>query len=119
MQIGIPRESIAGETRAAATPATVVQLKKLGFSVAIEADVGKLSSFDNAAFEHAGAEIVEDAFQADFIFKVNAPTNDEIEKMKPGTTIVSFIWPAQNPELVEKFVVPRIGLFAVISAKDA
>ena len=113
MQIGIPRESIAGETRAAATPATVVQLKKLGFSVAIEADAGKLSSFDNAAFEHAGAEIVEDAFQADFIFKVNAPTDEEIEKMKPGTTIVSFIWPAQNPELVEKLSQKKITVMAM------
>jgi NAD(P) transhydrogenase subunit alpha len=113
MQIGIPRESIAGETRAAATPATVVQLKKLGFSVAIEADSGKLSSFDDAAFEHAGAEIVEDAYQADFVFKVNAPTDDEINKMKPGTTLVSFIWPAQNPDLVDKLAQKKITVMAM------
>jgi NAD(P) transhydrogenase subunit alpha len=113
MQIGIPRESIAGETRAAATPATVVQLIKLGFSVAIEAGAGKLSSFDDAAFEQAGAEVVESVWQADFIFKVNAPTDSEIEQMKSGTTLVSFIWPAQNPELVEKLSQKNITVMAM------
>jgi NAD(P) transhydrogenase subunit alpha len=113
MQIGIPRESIEGETRVAATPATVIQLKKLGFSVAIEAQAGVKSSFDNAAFEAAGADIVDSVYQADFIFKVNAPSDDEIAQMKPGTTLVSFIWPAQNPELVEKLSTNNITVMAM------
>ncbi|MGL5395537.1 MAG: Re/Si-specific NAD(P)(+) transhydrogenase subunit alpha, partial [Shewanella sp.] len=57
MQIGIPRESLAGETRVAATPATVEQLKKLGFEVAIETGAGLSASFDDAAFEAAGASV--------------------------------------------------------------
>ena len=113
MQIGIPRESIEGETRVAATPATVVQLKKLGFSVAVEAQAGVKSSFDNAAFEAAGADVVNDVYQADFIFKVNAPSDEEIAKMKSGTTLVSFIWPAQNPELVEKLSRQNITVMAM------
>ncbi|NKF50740.1 Re/Si-specific NAD(P)(+) transhydrogenase subunit alpha [Shewanella sp. WXL01] len=113
MQIGIPRESIAGETRVAATPATVVQLQKLGFSVAIEKAAGNLSSFDDAAFEAAGAEVVDSAYQADLVFKVNAPTDDEIEQMQAGTILVSFIWPAQNPELVEKLSQKNITVMAM------
>ena len=113
MQIGIPRESIEGETRVAATPATVIQLKKLGFSVAVEGNAGIKSSFDDAAFEAAGAEIVSNVYQADFIFKVNAPTDDEIAQMKSGTTLVSFIWPAQNPDLVEKLSKNNITVMAM------
>ena len=61
MQIGIPRESLAGETRVAATPATVEQLKKLGFDVSVESGAGALASFDDAAFVAAGATVVDSA----------------------------------------------------------
>lgn len=113
MQIGIPRESLAGETRVAATPATVEQLKKLGFEVVIEANAGQLSSFDDAAFEAAGAKVTTDVWQADLIFKVNAPSDAEIEQIKDGATVVSFIWPAQNPELVEKLSKRKINVMAM------
>ena len=113
MQIGIPRESLNGETRVAATPATVEQLKKLGFDVAIEASAGQLSSFDDAAYQAAGAKIDKQIWHADIIFKVNAPTDSEIEQMKAGTTLVSFIWPAQNPELVEKLSQKKITVMAM------
>ncbi|MFT5880967.1 MAG: NAD(P) transhydrogenase subunit alpha, partial [Moritella sp.] len=63
MQIGIPRESLKGETRVAATPATVEQLHKLGFSVLVESNAGALASFSNAAFEAAGAQVSEDTKQ--------------------------------------------------------
>lgn len=113
MQIGIPRESLAGETRVAATPATVEQLKKLGFEVVIEANAGLLSSFDDAAFETAGAHLTEDVWQADLIFKVNAPNDAEIEQIKEGATLISFIWPAQNPELVQKLSQRKINVMAM------
>ena len=113
MQIGIPRESLAGETRVAATPATVEQLKKLGFEVAIEAGAGQLASFDDAAFEAAGASVVPSVWQADLIFKVNAPTDAEIAQIKDGATLVSFIWPAQNPELVKKLSERNINVMAM------
>ncbi|MDV3384826.1 hypothetical protein NX009_19470 [Klebsiella pneumoniae] len=58
MRIGVPQERLAQETRAAATPKTVEQLLKLGFSVAVESGAGKLASFDDEAFAEAGAEIV-------------------------------------------------------------
>ena len=59
MQIGIPRETLAGETRVAATPKTVTQLMKLGHNVVVEAGAGAKSSYPDADFEAAGATIVD------------------------------------------------------------
>ena len=115
MQIGIPRESLAGETRVAATPATVEQLKKLGFDVSVESGAGALASFDDAAFAAAGATVVDSAtlWQSPLIYKVNAPGDDEIARIKEGATLVSFIWPAQNPELVAKLAARNINVLAM------
>ncbi|KGY10527.1 Re/Si-specific NAD(P)(+) transhydrogenase subunit alpha [Vibrio sinaloensis] len=119
MQIGVPREILAGETRVAASPKSVEQLLKLGFDVAIESGAGELASFDDAAFESAGATIVskEQVWQSDLILKVNAPLsdeqNDEIALLKEGATLVSFIWPAQNPELMEKLSSKNINVLAM------
>ncbi|WP_323084711.1 Re/Si-specific NAD(P)(+) transhydrogenase subunit alpha [Providencia alcalifaciens] len=115
MRIGIPRERLANEARVAATPSTVTQLLKLGFSVCVEQNAGHLASFDDAAYEQAGAEIVsrESAFSADIVFKVNAPLSDEIPLLKEGATLVSFIWPTQNPELMEALKARNINVMAM------
>ncbi|MEZ9862812.1 Re/Si-specific NAD(P)(+) transhydrogenase subunit alpha [Vibrio breoganii] len=115
MQIGVPRESLAGETRVAATPKTVEQLIKLGFDVSIEGEAGALASFDNQAFESAGATIVDHAtvWNADLILKVNAPSDEEIALLKDGASLVSFVWPAQNPELMEKLSSKNINVMAM------
>ncbi|EDP99354.1 Re/Si-specific NAD(P)(+) transhydrogenase subunit alpha [Shewanella benthica] len=121
MKIGIPREILAQESRVAATPATVIQLKKLGFSVVVQSGAGELANFKDEAYREAGAEIVslEEAFQADLILKVNAPAInsdtgvDEADLLKSGATVASFVWPAQNPELLEKFKAKGINLLAM------
>ncbi len=115
MQIGVPREILAGETRVAATPKTVEQLLKLGFDVSVESDAGLLASFDNAAYEAAGAAVVTttDVWNADLILKVNAPSDKEIEALKEGASLVSFIWPAQNSELMEKLSSKNINVMAM------
>ena len=117
MRIGVPQERLAQETRAAATPKTVEQLLKLGFSVAVESGAGKLASFDDEAFAEAGAEIVtgDEVWQSDVILKVNAPNDDEIALLNPGTTLISFIWPAQNPQLMEKLAARNINVMAMDS----
>jgi NAD(P) transhydrogenase subunit alpha len=112
MQIGIPRESHAGETRVAATPQTVGQLIKLGYSVVVESGAGADSSFADAAYVEAGAEI-GDPWAADVVLKVNAPADDEIGKLKDGATLVSLISPALNPELVEKLSTRPITVLAM------
>ncbi|WP_434361627.1 Re/Si-specific NAD(P)(+) transhydrogenase subunit alpha [Parasalinivibrio latis] len=123
MQIGVPKEILANETRVAATPKTVEQLLKLGFTVAVEKDAGLLASFDDAAFEAAGATVTsaEEVWQSDIVMKVNAPAvnpqtgEDEFELLKDGTTLISFIWPAQNEELLKKLSTKNINVMAMDS----
>ena len=99
----------------AATPKTVQQILKLGFDVIVEHDAGFKASFEDQAFVAAGAKVGDAAqvWQADIIFKVNAPTDDEIALIKEGATLVSFIWPAQNPQLMEKLSAKKINVLAM------
>lgn len=117
MRIGVPRERLANEARVAATPKTVEQLLKLGFTVAIESAAGKLASFEDAAYQAAGAIITDtaDVWQSDLILKVNAPLEEEIALMREGSTLVSFIWPAQNPELMAKLAARNVTAMAMDS----
>ncbi len=121
MQIGVPKEILVGETRVAASPSSVQQLIKLGFEVCVESTAGELASFDNTAYEQAGAKIVskEQVWQSDLILKVNAPLvtedTDEFDLIKDGTTLVSFIWSAQNPDLLEKLSSKNINVLAMDS----
>ena len=115
MLIGVPRERLDNESRVAATPKTVQQILKLGFEVIVEHDAGFKASFEDQAFVAAGAKVGDAAqvWQADIIFKVNAPTDDEIALIKEGATLVSFIWPAQNPQLMEKLSAKKINVLAM------
>ncbi|MGF6562421.1 Re/Si-specific NAD(P)(+) transhydrogenase subunit alpha [Erwinia aphidicola] len=117
MLIGITKERLANEARAAATPKTVEQLLKLGFSVAVESGAGKLASFEDAAFEAVGATITDSVtvWQSDIVLKVNAPTDEEIALTRAGSTLVSFIWPAQNPELLQKLAARNVTVMAMDS----
>ncbi len=112
MIIGIPRESLAGETRVAATPATVGQLIKLGYSVVVESGAGDLSSFADAAYVEAGADIGS-PWAADIVLKVNAPDDGEIAALKDGATLVSLISPGLKPELVDKLATRPITVLAM------
>jgi NAD(P) transhydrogenase subunit alpha len=113
--IGVPRETLAGETRVAATPKSVEQLLKLGFDVSVESQAGALASFDDASYEAAGATIAssQEVWQSDLVLKVNAPSDQEIASLKEGASLVSFVWPAQNPELMEKLSSKNINVMAM------
>ncbi|MGC9552535.1 Re/Si-specific NAD(P)(+) transhydrogenase subunit alpha, partial [Vibrio metoecus] len=115
MQIGVPRERLAGETRVAASPSSVEQLIKLGFEVCIESKAGALASFDDAAYSAAGAQIVssQEIWACPLILKVNAPSEEEMAFLQEGTTLISFIWPAQNPALMEKLASKKINVLAM------
>lgn len=115
MLIGVPRELLENESRVAATPKTVQQILKLGFDVIVEHDAGFKASFEDQAFLEAGAKIGTSAeiWQSDIIFKVNAPTDEEIAQMNEGATLVSFIWRMQNPELMKKLTEKKINVLAM------
>jgi NAD(P) transhydrogenase subunit alpha len=86
-----------------ATPESVKILIKEGYTVRIESGAGTLASYTDAAYSAAGAEIVDTAaaWGSDIVLKVNEPTMAEVELSRVGGVLVSFIKPAQNPELVE------------------
>jgi len=125
MQIGAPREVHPGENRVAVTPDTAEQLHKLGFSVAIEAGAGEQAHFSDDAYRAAGVEVVEDVkalwAQSDILLKVNAPEthpSEQIEEtalLREGGTLISFIWPAQHPELMEKLAARKATVLAMDS----
>ncbi|OOF70004.1 Re/Si-specific NAD(P)(+) transhydrogenase subunit alpha [Rodentibacter caecimuris] len=117
MLIGVPKELLERESRVAATPKTVQQILKLGFNVVIEHNAGFNASFEDQAFLEAGAAIgsVDEVWNSDVIFKVNPPTDAEITKMKEGATLISFIWRAQNPELMQKLTAKKINVLAMDS----
>ena len=115
MIIGIPRESLPGETRVAATPATVAQLIKLGYSVLVESGAGAASSFADPAYVEVGAEIGsrQQALGSDVVLKVNAPDDDEIAALRDGATVISLISPGLKPELLERLATRSITALAM------
>ncbi|WP_293770163.1 Re/Si-specific NAD(P)(+) transhydrogenase subunit alpha [uncultured Pantoea sp.] len=117
MLIGIPKERLPNESRVAATPKTVEQLIRLGFSVTLEHDAGKRASFDDESYLAAGATLSdrEQVWQSDIVLKVNAPDDEEIALTRAGSTLVSFIWPAQNPALLEKLAARHVTVMAMDS----
>ncbi|WNF00355.1 Re/Si-specific NAD(P)(+) transhydrogenase subunit alpha [Streptomyces luomodiensis] len=99
MRIGVLKESLPGETRVAATPATVAQLAKLGYQVVVEPGAGETSSFSDAAYVATGAAM-GDPLAADIVFGVNPPSDRQRDGLSPGTTLISLLRPALDPELV-------------------
>ncbi len=95
MQIGIPTETMAGETRVAVTPETAKKLKAQGHSIHIQSGAGIAASVTDEAYLAAGAEITDraGALGADLVLKVRAPQADELALMKPGAALVGMLNP--------------------------
>ena len=119
LTIGIPREVFAGEKRVATVPDVVEKLIKLGFKVAVETGAGDLANFSDDDYRAAGAEILDTAAKlwagSDIVFKVRGPDADEVALMREGGTLVSFIWPAQNPELMQQLAAKKATVLAIDS----
>ena len=117
--IGVPRETAAGEKRVATVPEVVERLVKLGFKVAVQSGAGDAANFSDEAYRAAGADIVADAAglwrAADVVFKVRGPGTEEIALMRAGGTLVCFIWPAQNPDLLEQLAAKKATVLAMDS----
>src|SRR5687767_6813694 len=114
--IGVPRESAAGEKRVATVPEVVEKLIKLGFRVAVESGAGDAANFSDDSYRAAGAAVVDDVWaSAEILFKVRAPSTDELARMRQGATLVSFVWPAQNPQLMEALAARKATALAMDS----
>ncbi|MEX0970154.1 MAG: Re/Si-specific NAD(P)(+) transhydrogenase subunit alpha [Paracoccaceae bacterium] len=105
MKIGAPTEVFEGEARVALTPASAVQLQKLGYDCVVQAGAGAKARFADADYKAAGVEVVKTAAAlwkaADVIVKVRAPELAELKHAKKGQILISFISPAQNAELLD------------------
>jgi len=119
MRIGVPKEIYSGERRVATTPDVAAQLIKLGFEVAVEADAGAAASFSDAAYTEAGCKVMASSddlwSQADLILKVRAPQAEETAKLRADQTLISFLWPGQNPDLLKQLT----GSGATVMAMDS
>ena len=105
MIIGVPTEVVEGEKRVALTPQSAQALKKLGYDCVVQAGAGDKARFSDAAYTQAGVEVLPSAAdvwrKADVIAKVRAPEASEIELTHPGQILISFLYPAQNAELLD------------------
>ena len=114
--IGVPRESAAGEKRVATVPEVVEKLVKLGFRVAVQPGAGESANFSDEAYRAAGADIIDEVWaKADIIFKVRAPSLSELGAIRAGQILVSFVWPAQNPELMQALAQKKATVLAMDS----
>jgi len=117
--IGVPTELFAGEKRVATVPEAVEKLIKLGFRVQVQSGAGLASNFDDASYVTTGAQIVATAAAlwttSDMVFKVRAPNMDEVALMREGLTLASFIWPAQNPDLLAALAAKKATVLAMDS----
>jgi len=117
--IGVPRETAPGEKRVATVPEVVERLVKLGFRVAVQSGAGEAANFDDDSYRAAGAEIIPEPEQlwvtADIVFKVRPPDLDEVVMLTEGATVVSFIWPAQHPLLMDALAAKKATVLAMDS----
>jgi H+-translocating NAD(P) transhydrogenase subunit alpha len=119
MKIGVPKEIHAGEKRVATTPEVIGHLKKLGFEVLVEAGAGAGAHFSDAAYSESGATVVDNAksvwSDSDIILKVRGPelNGEEINLLKEGQILISFLWPAQNPDLLKKLADKKVTAMAM------
>jgi len=113
MQIGIPTETVGGESRVAATPETVKKLINAGHSIVIQRGAGVKAAYIDSAYEQVGATITEDAYSgSQIILKVRAPSGDEIQKLAPNTAVVAMFDPYRNTEL-DQFAAQQVSAFAL------
>jgi NAD(P) transhydrogenase subunit alpha len=115
--IGVPKETAPGEKRVATVPEVVEKLVKLGFRVAVESGAGEGAHCSDDAYRATGAEVLPDAAAlwaaADIVFKVRPPSAEEVALLREGGMLIGFVWPAQNPELMQQLAAKKATVLAI------
>lgn len=115
LTIGVPKESFPNERRVAISPAVVQALTKAGFNVSIEDGAGEEAKFSNFDYKNSGASIKpkSEVFGSDIVLKVRAPTIEEVGLLKEKANLISFLYPAQNNELLDKLAEKKVTALAM------
>ncbi|GBN41463.1 NAD(P) transhydrogenase, mitochondrial [Araneus ventricosus] len=113
LTIGVPKESWKNERRVALSPAASATLIKKGFQVNVEKDAGVEAKFSNAEYEAVGAKISDNAFLSDIVLKVRGPSVAEVGKFRNSSTLISFLYPGQNSDLVKSLQQKQLNVFAM------
>jgi NAD(P) transhydrogenase subunit alpha len=115
MKLGIVKETRANERRVAASPNVVAKWVKAGWQVVCERDAGTAASYPDAQYESAGATVVDRAaaWGADLVVKVRPPETAEVDALREGATLISFLFPAQNEALIDKLAARKVNVLAM------
>lgn len=114
MNVGVPREIVAGERRVALVPELVGKLTHAGLEVWVQAAAGVAAGFPDAAFESQGATIAPSVLEsADVVLKVQPPTEEEITRLKPGATLIGFLQPHTDEGGIDALAQANITTFAM------
>jgi NAD(P) transhydrogenase subunit alpha len=115
MKVGVPRERASGERRVALVPEVMSRLVDSGFEIAVERGAGEEAAFPDNTFEQAGAKIVDDAYDAEAVVKVQKPSPDEVEQLRDGQVLIAFLQPLTDPEGIERLAAQGVVAFAMES----
>jgi NAD(P) transhydrogenase subunit alpha len=116
MRVGVPKERAAGERRVALVPELAGRLATSGFEVLVERGAGGAASFPDAAYEEAGARIVEDVYgEADAVAKVQSPSEEEESQLREGQVLIGFLQPLTDPEGIARLAARGVTAFAMES----
>jgi NAD(P) transhydrogenase subunit alpha len=116
MRVGVPKERAAGERRVALVPELAGRLVTSGFEVLVERGAGEGASFPDAAYEEAGARVVDDVYgEADAVAKVQSPSEDEVVRLREGQVLVGFLQPLTDPEGIARLAARGVTAFAMES----
>jgi H+-translocating NAD(P) transhydrogenase subunit alpha len=115
MRIGVPRETAPGERRVALVPDIVGKLVPAGFEVLVQRGAGEAASFPDAAYDEAGARLVDDPAEAEAVVKVQKPSEEEAGRLRDGQVLIGFLQPLTDPEGIERLSQRGVIAFAMES----
>ncbi|CAG2062641.1 unnamed protein product, partial [Timema podura] len=113
LTVGVPREVWQNERRVALSPAAAATLVKKGFNVQVENGAGALASFRDDDYAAVGARVTGNAYDSDIVLKVRQPLEQEVTKFRELSTLISFLYPAQNKLIIDQLVPKSMTLFGM------